>query len=405
MGRQKLPPSLFDLFRVYLKISLLGFGGPSAHLALMLDEVVERRGWITREHFLHLVGVTNLLPGPNSSEVAIHVGYTQRGRVGAITTGLAFILPAFFIVLGLSWLYFRYGTLPGVAGVLWGIRPAVLAVIVGAGVRLGRAAVHDGLGGLLAVAGAGVALAAGGWEVATMVSGGALTWARWRRKEGSGVARPKDGGLPRLALLPLVPIAGASLGTLGMVFVTHLWIGSVLFGGGYVLVALLEPLAVGRYGWLTSGAFLDGVALTHAIPGPISTLTTFVGYSAGGVPGAVLATVGLYLPSFAAVMLIAPHLERVRGLAPFKAALDGVSAVVAGAIVGVAAGPVPTGGPRPVRRRLVRGCAGAAGQVKVGFWVDRTGRTCGGDRPERDSPFDELTVPPKVRMPSAIVFE
>ena len=347
MGRQKLPPSLFDLFRVYLKISLLGFGGPSAHLALMLDEVVERRGWITRGHFLHLVGVTNLLPGPNSSEVAIHVGYTQRGRVGAITTGLAFILPAFFIVLGLSWLYFRYGTLPGVAGVLWGIKPAVLAVIVGAGVRLGRAAVHDGLGGLLAVAGAGVALAAGGWEVAAMVSGGALTWARWRRKEGSGVARPKDGGLPRLALLPLVPIAGASLGTLGMVFVTHLWIGSVLFGGGYVLVALLEPLAVGRYGWLTSGAFLDGVALTQAIPGPISTLTTFVGYSAAGVPGAVLATVGLYLPSFAAVMLIAPHLERVRGLAPFKAALDGVSAVVAGAIVGVAAGLFPQAVPDP----------------------------------------------------------
>ena len=346
-GRQEPPPSLFDLFRVYLKISLLGFGGPSAHLALMLDEVVERRGWITREHFLHLVGVTNLLPGPNSSEVAIHVGYTQRGRVGALTTGLAFLLPAFFIVLGLSWLYFRYGTLPGVAGVLWGIKPAVLAVIVGAGVKLGRAAVHDGLGGLLAVAGAGVALAAGGWEVAAMVSGGVLTWARWRRKEGSGVARPKDGGFPRLAFLPLVPIAGASLGTLGMVFVTHLWIGSVLFGGGYVLVALLEPLAVGRYGWLTSGAFLDGVALTQAIPGPISTLATFVGYSAAGVPGAVLATAGLYLPSFAAVMLIAPHLERVRGLAPFKAALDGVSAVVAGAIVGVAAGLFPQAVPDP----------------------------------------------------------
>ena len=337
-GRQKPPPSLFELFRVYLKISLLGFGGPSAHLALMLDEVVERRGWITREHFLHLVGVTNLLPGPNSSEVAIHIGYTQRGRVGALTTGLAFLLPAFFIVLALSWLYFRYGTLPGVAGVLWGIQPAVLAVIVGAGVRLGRTAVHDKLGGLLAAAGSGVALVAGGWEVAAMVLGGVATWARWRRKEGPGVARPEAGGFPRAGLLPLVPIVGASLGTLGLVFVTHLWIGSVLFGGGYVLVALLEPLAVGRYGWLTSGAFLDGVALTQAIPGPISTLTTFVGYAAAGVPGAFVATAGLYLPSFAAVMLIAPHLERMRGLAPFKAALEGVSAVVAGAIVGVAAG-------------------------------------------------------------------
>ena len=337
-GRQKPPPSLFELFRVYLKISLLGFGGPSAHLALMLDEVVERRGWITREHFLHLVGVTNLLPGPNSSEVAIHIGYTQRGRVGALTTGLAFLLPAFFIVLALSWLYFRYGTLPGVAGVFWGIKPAVLAVIVGAGVRLGRTAVHDKLGGLLAAAGAGVALVAGGWEVAAMVLGGVATWARWRRKEGPGVARPEAGGFPRAGLLPLVPIVGASLGTLGLVFVTHLWIGSVLFGGGYVLVALLEPLAVGRYGWLTSGAFLDGVALTQAIPGPISTLTTFVGYAAAGVPGAFVATAGLYLPSFAAVMLIAPHLERMRWLAPFKAALEGVSAVVAGAIVGVAAG-------------------------------------------------------------------
>lgn len=171
-----------------------------------------------------------------------------------------------------------------------------------------------------------------------MVLGGAATWARWRWKEGPGEAKPRARSFPRVGVLPLVPIAGASLGTLGMVFVTHLGVGSVLFGGGYVLVPLLEPFAVGRHGWLTSGAFLDGVALTQAVPGPISTLTTFVGYAAAGVPGAFLATAGLYLPSFAAVLLIAPHLERVRGLAPFKAGLDGVSTVVAGAIVGVAAG-------------------------------------------------------------------
>ena len=304
----------------------------------MLDEVVERRGWITREHFLQLVGVTNLIPGPNSSEVAIHVGYTQRGRLGALATGLGFALPTFFIVLGLSCLYFRYGTLPQAVGVLWGIKPAALAVIVWAGVRLGRTAVHDGLGGLLAVAGAAVTWVASGWEAAAMVAGGAATWARWRMKEGSSATGPGGGGLPLLGLLPLVPLAGASLGTLGTVFVTHLWIGSVLFGGGYVLVALLEPLAVDSHGWLTSGAFLDGVALTQAIPGPISTLTAFVGYAAAGVPGAFLATGGLYLPSFVAVLLIAPHLERVRALAPVKAALEGVSAVVAGAIVGVAAG-------------------------------------------------------------------
>jgi chromate transporter len=187
------PPSLFELLRVYLKISLLGFGGPNAHLALMLDEVVERRRWITREHFLHLVGVTNLLPGPNSSEVAIHVGYTQRGWRGALVTGLAFLVPTFCIVLGLSWLYFRFGGLPSAADVLWGIKPAVLAVIVWAAVRLGRTAVRDGLTVVLAMVGAVVASVAGGWEVAAMAAGALVTWLRWRAREGAPPPGPTAG--------------------------------------------------------------------------------------------------------------------------------------------------------------------------------------------------------------------
>ncbi len=303
----------------------------------MLDEVVERRRWITREHFLQLVGVTNLIPGPNSSEVAIHVGYTQRGWAGALATGLAFLLPTFFIVLGLSWLYFTYGAVPRVEGVLWGIKPAVLAVIVWAGVRLGRAAVSDGLTAALAAVGAAVAWGAGGWSVAAMVMGGGATWARWRVRSGQSGST----GAPTLPMLALLPVLGAPLGTLATVFLTHLWVGSVLFGGGYVLVALLRPYAVEQYGWLTAAQFLDGVALTQAIPGPVSTLSAFVGFGAAGVPGAILATTGLYIPSFAAVLLLAPHMARVREAAPIKAALDGVSAVVAGAIVGVAAGLVP----------------------------------------------------------------
>ena len=340
-GGHGRPPSLFELPRVYLRISLLGFGGPNAHLALMLDEVVERRRWITREHFLHLVGITNLLPGPNSSEVAIHVGYTQRGWRGALVTGLAFVVPTFFIVLGLSWLYFRLGALPGAADVLWGIEPAVLAVIVWAAVRLGRTAVRDGLTAGLAVLGWVVGWTAGGWEVAAMLAGALATWSRWRMRSGDD-APPTIGEPPPPRRLPaalvLLPAAGASLGSLATVFFTHLWIGSVLFGGGYALVALLQPYAVARYHWLTAAQFLDGVALTQGIPGPISTLTAFVGYAAAGVPGAVLATTGLYLPSFVAVLWVAPHMKRLRETPALKAALDGVSAVVTGAIVGVAAG-------------------------------------------------------------------
>ena len=341
-------PSLAELFLAFLRLSLLGFGGPQAHLALMLDDVVERRRWITREHFLQLVGVTNLIPGPNSSEVAIHIGYTQRGWVGALVTGSAFLVPTFLIVLALSWLYFGYGALPSAEALLWGIKPAVLAVIVWAGVRLGRVALTDPLTGALGAVGALVAWLAGSWSAPAMLLGGAVTWARWRAKHPPEASA--DPRLPRAAALPLLPLAGLALpaalsGALATVFLVHLGIGSVLFGGGYVLVALLQPYAVERFAWLSASAFLDGVALTQAVPGPISTLAAFVGYAAAGVPGAILATAGIYLPAFAAVLLTAPHLERTREMAPMKAALDGVSAVVAGAIVGVAAGLLPAAVP------------------------------------------------------------
>ena len=312
-------PSLAELFLVFGRLSLLGFGGPQAHLALMLDELVERRRWITREHFLQLVGVTNLIPGPNSSEVAIHIGWTQRRAPGALAAGLAFLLPTFAIVLALSWLYFGYGARPSVEGLLWGIKPAVLAVIVWAGVKLARTALKDPLLIALGAAGALVAWRAGSWAALAMVVGGAVTWSRGRMRDGARLP-PPDPRLPRAAVMPLLQVGAVAApvalgGTLATVFLVHLWIGAILFGGGYVLVALLQPYAVERYAWLTPGAFLDGVALTQAIPGPISTLAAFVGFAAAGVPGAVLATAGIYIPAFAAVLLIAPHLERLRAAA------------------------------------------------------------------------------------------
>lgn len=363
----------------------------------MLDEVVERRKWITREHFLQLIGITNLLPGPNSSEVTIHIGYTQRGWPGALVTGLSFLLPTFVMVTAFSWLYFTYGSLPQVEPVFWGLKPVIVAIILWAGWRLGRTAVGRPLLLGLAVLGAGVAYFAGGWAVAAMAAGGLVTWLEYRTKgerpgptgesekegtstgvlggaeegpDGDREEEPEGGSgsdgavadgdedgatlLPLLLPAPLVT-AGAGLVLLGKVFWLHLWIGAVLFGGGYVLVVLLEPFAVARYGWITQAQFLDGVALSQAVPGPISTLSAFVGFGAAGLPGAALATAGIYLPAFAAVLLVAPHLDRLRSMEPVRATLDGVSAVVAGAIVGVGASLVVAAVPDVVAGALLMG--------------------------------------------------
>jgi chromate transporter len=198
-----------------------------------------------------------------------------------------------------------------------------------------------------------------------MVAGGVVTWLRWRARTGG------TGAAPRSALVvALLPVTLPSLGTLATVFLTHLWIGSLLFGGGYVLVALLQPYAVERYGWVTAAQFLDGVAITQAIPGPISTLTTFVGYAAAGVPGAALATAGLYLPSFVAVLALAPHVPRLRDTPAIEAALDGVSAVVTGAIVGVAVGLFATAVPDVFAAALFMAAIVALARFRVAAgWV------------------------------------
>lgn len=329
-GADEVPaPSLLEIGRAVIGISLLGFGGPSAHLALMLDELVERREWLARERFVELMAVTNLLPGPNSSEVAIHVGYVLRGWRGALVSGLAFLLPTFVMVTALSAAYFRFGTLPQVEALFWGIQPVIVAIVLSAGVKIARASIrHPWQSGLLVV-GAAVSLFSGIAVIIAMLCAGTAT---------AGVGR---GSTARS--LVVLPILGVSTGGLPLVFLTHLWIGCVLFGGGYVLVALLEPYAVGQYGWLTAEQFLDGVALTQAVPGPISTLSAFVGYAAAGLPGAVLGTLGIYLPAFVAVLVSAPRFETLRENATIRRALEGVVPVAAGAVVGVGVSLVTAG--------------------------------------------------------------
>ena len=291
---------------------------------------------------MHLVGVTNLLPGPNSSEVAIHIGYTQRGWLGAMATGLAFLVPTLVLVTFFSFLYFNFGSLPAVEGLFWGLKPAILAVILGAGWKLGKTALGvpehpDVLLAVLAVGGILTALFLDGMEVPAMVLGGSLSWMIFRRKVPPST--PSSPPLASLALLPLGAAAGLwtlpTMGVLSQLFLTMLGAGSVLFGGGYMLVALLEPFVVQGFGWLSPTEFLDGIALTQAMPGPIVTLVAFVGFKVAGVWGAVLATCGIYIPSFLAVLAVAPHLEKWREVEGFRAALKGVNAVVAGAILGV----------------------------------------------------------------------
>ncbi|MHB1168890.1 MAG: chromate efflux transporter [Longimicrobiales bacterium] len=358
--RLEPPPTYRELASVFLRISLLGFGGPNAHLALMLDEVVEKRRWIDREHFLHLLGLTNLLPGPNSSEVAIHVGYTQRGWKGALVTGLTFMAPTFVFVVLLSSLYFRYGTLPAVDGVFWGLKPVVIAIILGAGWKLAKAAITDGKLLTLALGGVLVAVFLDAWEVVAMAVGGAIAWVLYRKPVKRENAHPggtdPDAAGPReppqdfthdRPMMLALPIGAVALGTgeLWRLLWLTLWTGSVLFGGGYMLVALLEPYVVGQYGWLTSQQFLDGIALTQSVPGPIVMLVAFVGYGVAGLPGAAIATFGIYLPSFAAVLAVAPFLERWRRVDWIRAVLKGVNAVVAGAILGVALTLIPAAVP------------------------------------------------------------
>ncbi len=366
IGAPEAAPTHGELFAVFLRLALLGFGGPNAHLALMLEEVVEKRGWLTREEFLELMGVTNLLPGPNSSEMAIHVGYATRGVPGALVTGLTFLGPAFLMVTGLSALYFSYGALPAVDPVLATIKPVVLAIILRAGVKLGRAAVTGGLEVALAAVGVAVAVLYGGWVVPVMLLGGVVTWAASRRGRGPG-------SLTATVPLPLLPITQsgaasvlAGLPAWALVGIVHLGIGAVLFGGGYTLVVLLQPIAVEEYAWLTAGQFLDGVAITQAVPGPISTLAAFVGFAAAGVPGATLATVGIYVPAFAAVLFVAPRFARLREVAGIKAALRGVSAVVAGSLIGVALTLVPPAIPDPPSVVVFVAAGGALLSGRVG---------------------------------------
>jgi chromate transporter len=323
---------LGEVTRLFLRLGLIAFGGPAAHIALMREEIVRRRKWVSDERFLDLLGMTNLIPGPNSTEMAIHLGYVRAGWPGLVLGGACFIVPAMLIVLALAWAYVRYGATPAATAALYGITPVIIAVVAQAMWGLGRTAVKTPL--LAAVGVAVLALAlAGGNELALLFGGGLVVMA-WRT-----LSRPRAGIAALAAALSVSGLAQAATAavavSLGTLFFTFLKIGSVLYGSGYVLLAFLRNDFVERLGWLTDRQLLDAVAVGQFTPGPVFTTATFVGYLVAGWPGALLATLGIFLPSFVFVALSHPLIPRIRGSRWTSAFLDGVNVAAVGLMAAV----------------------------------------------------------------------
>jgi chromate transporter len=321
---------LWRLVRLFLKLGTIAFGGPAAHIAMMRNEVVERRRWMEEQEFLDLVGASNLIPGPNSTELAIHLGRVRAGWRGLLVAGACFILPATLIVLAFAWAYARYGSTPQAEGLLYGITPVVVAIIVHALWGLLRTAVK---GPFLAIVGA-VALVLyflGVGEI-PLLFGGALLVLSVRlvqRRRGSEAGAFAPFGLP----LGLLALPSVYTGLVGL-FLSFLKIGTVLFGSGYVLLAFFRSEFVVT-GLLSDQELLDAVAVGQVTPGPVFTTATFVGYLLAGVPGALLATVGIFLPAFVFVAITGPLIPRLRESPSLAGLLDGANVVSLALITGV----------------------------------------------------------------------
>jgi chromate transporter len=321
---------LRELTRLFLRLGFTAFGGPAAHIAMMHDEVVRRRGWVTDERFVDLVGATNLIPGPNSTELAIHLGWDRaRGR-GLVVAGVCFIVPAALIVGVLAWVYVTYGDTPALEGVLYGIKPVVIAIVAQALAKLIPTAAKTRLLAALA-AGAVAAYLLGVNELVVLAAAGAIA---------AGLRAVRQVRAQRLsAWLPLpLPLATAGADVeLGRLFLTFLRIGAVLYGSGYVLLAFLRGELVDRLGWITSQQLLDAVSIGQVTPGPVFTTATFIGYVTAGFWGAVLATVGIFLPSFFFVALLTRLVAWMRASPTLGAVLDGVNAAAIGLMAAVSA--------------------------------------------------------------------
>lgn len=317
---------LITIAGLFVRLGLTAFGGPAAHIAMLEAEVVGRLKWMERQHFLDLMGATNLIPGPNSTEMVMHVGLHRAGIAGMVVAGLAFIGPAAGLTLLLAVCYVQYGSLPQVAPLLFGVKPAVLVLIGAAVYKLGKKALKHQAYYLLGL-GVGVAGLLGVNEVVAILGGGLLGML--------AIQLANRFFSHTLLILPLLHLVRWGESKSVPLFLTFLKIGAILFGSGYVLVAYLEGELVEKLGWLSQAQLLDAIAAGQFTPGPVLTTATFVGYQVAGLTGALLATVGIFLPSFCFVALLNPFIPRLRNSAWSAAFLDAVNVSAVGIMLSV----------------------------------------------------------------------
>jgi len=317
--------SLREVALVFLKLGIIGFGGPAAHVALMRRELVERRRWLGEDRFLELFGAANLIPGPSSTELGMMLGYERAGWPGLLVGGACFIGPAMLIVLALAWAYVRYGSLPQTGWVLYGIGPVIIAIVVDALLQLGRRA-------LVSIALAVVALAVAvlyfaGVDVIALLFGAAAVVMLARN-----AARIRAERADVIAVLPLLASTGTSVRS---IFLQFLKLGAVVYGSGYVLLAFLRDDLVEQLHWLSARQLVDAVAIGQVTPGPVFTTATFIGYVLAGVPGGLVATLAIFLPAFVLSAVVYSLLPRLRRSPWASAFLDGVTVAGLALMAGV----------------------------------------------------------------------
>ncbi|MCJ7505046.1 chromate efflux transporter [Candidatus Bathyarchaeota archaeon] len=329
IGARRRP--LFEVAGYFFRLSWTAFGGPLAYIAMMEDDCVEKRKWLSKDEFAEMLGITNMLPGPNATEMAIHIGYAKGGKLGAIMSGLAFTIPSFIIMVILSWLYFQYGSLPAVSGLFYGINPVVVGIIIVTAFRLGRISLVDwklvgifiaavllsyfsALNEALILLGAGIA--------------GTILYSRALKKALLAVPVFLQLTVPSIVDFERLPI-------FLQLFLEFLKGGLLLFGTGLVIIPLLAPDVVDFFGWMSYKEFFDGVTLGQITPGPVMKTAAFVGYKVAGVAGAAAAMSGIFLPPFIIVTLLAPYFRRMRTNPWLRGFLKGVKAGAVGVVLAV----------------------------------------------------------------------
>jgi chromate transporter len=334
---EKIVPSmsrgtLREVAAVFLKLGLLAFGGAAGQIAMMRRELVERRRWLSEQDFLDLFGIMNLIPGPSSTETVIALGYWRAGWPALILGGGLFILPAMLMILTLAWVYVRYGSVPAVQWVLYGVNPIVIAIIADALWSLGRAAIKNVW--LLLLGAAALGLYFRGVSIEAILFGtvllvGIFTALENRKKQD------RAGILPMLGTVAGTAAAGAIPFGLTRLFLTMLKIGAVSYGSGYVLLAFLHHDFVRNLHWLTEKQLLDAIAAGQITPGPVYASATFIGYVTGGLKGALLATLGIFLPSFVFVAIVFPLIPKLKGSPSARTFLNGINAATIGLMAAV----------------------------------------------------------------------